>query len=451
MTTSDTTSGTTSDTAAARSCPVMLVAAPASGQGKTSVTAALARWHTRQGRRVQVFKTGPDFIDPMLHEQASGRPAYQLDLHMVGEAEIRARLHAAAADADLILIEGVMGLHDGDPSSADLARLLDLPVLLVLDAAAMAQTFGALVHGLATWRGGVRLAGVVANRVGSDGHAAMLAPCLPDGVPLMAALPRSDDLALPERHLGLVQAHELPDLQRRLDALADAWDTAATKLGQLGYLPPPSRLDAPARDLTPPPLLAGVHVAIGRDAACSFIYPANVDLLRALGAELSFFSPLADAALPPCDAVWLPGGYPELHLDAIAANRAMAAALQAHHAAGRPIWAECGGMLMLTESLADADGRSAPMFGLLPGQGVMQRRLAGLGLQDAELPEGTLRGHTFHHSRLETPLEPLLHARARRGGRAGEAVYRQGRLTASYFHAYFPSNPAAVAELLRPA
>lgn len=432
-------------------CPAMLVAAPASGQGKTSVTAALARWHRRQGRRVRVFKTGPDFIDPMLHEQASGAPVYQLDLFMGGEAEVAARLHAAAADADLILVEGVMGLHDGEPSSADLARRFGLPVLLVLDARAMAQTFGALVHGLASWRGGVTLAGVVANQVGSAGHAAMLAPSLPEGVPLLAALPRDPALALPERHLGLVQAAELPDLDRRLDAWADAWQAAAQACGQLDFMPAAVAFAPAAVALPVAPALHGVRVAVGRDAVCSFIYRANLDALAGLGAELVFFSPLADSALPACDAVWLPGGYPELHLDALARNTTMAQALQAHHAAGKPMLAECGGLLLLLQTLTDAQGQGAAMFGLLPGHGVLQSRLAGLGLHSAALPEGELRGHAFHHSLVETPMAPLLHTRPLRGRRGGEAVYRSGRLTATYFHAYFPSNPAAVAALLGPA
>ncbi len=195
----------------------MLIGAPASGQGKTCVTAAITRFHALQGRRVQVFKTGPDFIDPLFLARAAGRPAYQLDLWMGGETHCRSLLSAAASEADLILVEGAMGLFDGSPSSADLAAAFGLPVLAVIDAGAMAQTFGAIAYGLAHYRDGIRLAGVVANRVGGPAHAGMLESALPPGIRMKAALPHDARLALPERHLGLVQASELDDLELRLD------------------------------------------------------------------------------------------------------------------------------------------------------------------------------------------------------------------------------------------
>jgi cobyrinic acid a,c-diamide synthase len=193
-------------------------------------------------------------------------------------------------------------------------------------------------------------------------------------------------------------------------------------------------------------LLKGLRIGIARDDAFAFLYPANLDLLAELGAQRVFFSPVAGEPLPECDAVWLPGGYPELHLARLAGNTALAAGLRAHHAAGKPIVAECGGMLYLAENLCDVAGTCAPMAGLLPARAVMQPRLAGLGLQQVELPEGTLRGHTFHHSRMETTLTPLARACNPNGG-DGEAIYRQGRLTASYMHFYFPSNPEAAARL----
>ncbi|MBI5329832.1 MAG: cobyrinate a,c-diamide synthase [Betaproteobacteria bacterium] len=417
------------------------MAAPASGQGKTSVTAALARKHRNAGRRVRVFKTGPDFLDPMILARASGQPVYQLDLYMGGEAHCRQLLHNAAREADLILIEGVMGLFDGAPSSADLAALFHLPVLAVIDGSAMAQTFGALAHGLSTWRPDVRVTGILANRVGSPAHAGMLRDALPPGLVWHGALPRDPAHALPERHLGLVQGDEITDLEARLDALAAALPDQAL------HLPEPVAFPVDA-DGPPPlsPLLHGQRIAIARDAAFSFLYPANLDLLAALGAKLTFFSPLAGDALPDCDALWLPGGYPELHLQALTANTALTAALRKHHTAGKPILAECGGMLFLAETLTDAQGRTAPMAGLLPARAVMQPRLTALGLQEIPLPEGVLRGHTFHHSRLETDLSPLVRASHPNGG-AGEAVYRLARLTASYVHFYFPSHPEAAAKL----
>ncbi|QSA98750.1 cobyrinate a,c-diamide synthase [Methylococcus sp. EFPC2] len=425
-------------------CPALLISAPASGQGKTTVTAALARFHRNRGRRMRVFKTGPDFLDPMILERASGASVYNLDLWMGGEVHCRELLSAAAGEADLILVEGVMGLYDGTPSSADLAALFGIPVLAVIEASAMAQTFGALAHGLATFRPGLPFAGVLANRVGSESHAAMLRESLPPGLRFFGTLPRSAELALPERHLGLVQSQEIADLDARLDHAAAALDAAWADA-----LPEP--VDFHATETEPlPRLLDGVRIAVARDAAFAFLYPANLDVLRALGAELLFFSPLAGDTLPEADAVWLPGGYPELHLSALAENRRLKDSLRAHCRAGKPLWAECGGLLYLLESLADASGRTGEMAGLLPGQGALQNGLVNLGLQALDLPEGELRGHSFHHARADVALEPAMHTRAARHHGRPEAVWRVGRLTASFFHAYFPSNPQAVAALFRP-
>ena len=421
-------------------CPSLLIAAPASGQGKTTVTAALARLHARQGRRVTVFKCGPDFLDPQIHAVASGRPCQNLDFGMCGEEDARWRLARAAKDSDLILIEGVMGLFDGTPSAADIACRFGIPVMAMIDASAMAQTFGAVAHGLATYRPGLPFAGVLANRVGSPFHGELLAKSLPSGMGWFGAVARNTDASLPERHLGLLQAAEIGDLMNRLDLLADALSATTT-------------VDLPAAvefaDAPPPvipPLLAGKRIAIARDAAYGFIYPANLETLRDLGAELLFFSPIAGETLPECDAVWLPGGYPELHAEALNANQALWVALRTHAAAGKPLLAECGGMMSLFEQVTDKAGITHAFAGLLPGIAVMQQRLAALGLQIADLPEGRLHGHTFHFSRSETPFQPLCRA-STPDGRPGEAVYRLGRLTASYVHFYFPSNPHAVAAL----
>ena len=424
-----------------RRCPALFVAAPASGQGKTTVTAALARLHRSQGRRVRVFKTGPDFLDPMILETASGAPVYNLDLWMGGEDHCRRLLYEAAGEADLILIEGVMGLFDGERSGADLAALFGVPVLAVIDGSAMAQTFGALAHGLATYRPGLPFAGVFANRVAGERHYQMLVESLPEGVRAFGWLGRDEALGLPDRHLGLVQAQEIGDLEVRIDR------AAAALRGVAGELPPAVDIAAPPEEEVGRPRLDGVRVAVARDEAFAFVYHANLDTLRALGAEVGFFSPLEDRHLPPADAIYLPGGYPELHLERLAARAARRGRLAAHHAAGKPIVAECGGMLYLCESLTDAEGRSAEMVGLLPGRAAMQERLANLGLHRVTLPEGELRGHTYHYSRLETPLAPVATSEPARAGRGGEPVYRQGRLQASYLHLYYPSNPAAVARL----
>lgn len=419
---------------------VVLISAIASGQGKTSTTAALARKLSRQGQRVRVFKTGPDFIDPMLLERACGAPVYSLDLWMVGHQASQALLAQAAAEAEVILIEGVMGLYDGSPSSADLARAFGVPVLAVLDASAMAQTVGALALGLRDF-GPVNLAGVIANRIASPGHAAMVASAMRD-IPLLGSLPRQEH-ALPERHLGLVLPQEVAQLDALLDQLAEqltldqaAWD--ALPLTQFD-MPPPATLT---------PALQGKQIAVARDAAFAFLYPANLACLRALGAELLFFSPLADQAVPQsADAVYLPGGYPELHGASLAQAGQWQQSMRRAHAAGLPILAECGGMMALTEALSDQQGRRWPMAGLLAGQVTMQQKLAALGPQAWVTAHGELRGHTFHYSRFDTSLTAVQHTVKQANGAAGEAIYREGNLHASYFHTYFPSNPAATAAL----
>lgn len=431
--------------AAVRGVPAMMFAASASGQGKTTITAALARLHARQGRAVRVFKSGPDFLDPTWLAAASGAPVHSLDLWMTGIDDARLRLAQAARSADVILVEGVMGLYDGDPSSADIARRFGLPVLTVIQAGAMAQTFGALAYGLANYGEPFASMRVLANSVGSPRHADMLRASLRGNIEWAGALARDASVALPERHLGLYSANELPDLMARLDRLADLLEPLPA-----AQLPPSVRFE----DMSPPPplpqTLAGKTIAVACDDAFRFIYPANVDTLEALGARVALFSPLRDADLPPCDAVWLPGGYPELHAAALAANASMKEALRRARASGLPMLAECGGMMALFETLVDKNGEAHPMAGVLPGTVRMQRRLAALGHQAVSIPwldNATVRGHTFHYSQTETTLLPATRATSPRDGKPGEAVYRVGALTASYVHLYFPSNPAAVAAL----
>jgi cobyrinic acid a,c-diamide synthase len=412
---------------------------------------------------VRVFKCGPDFLDPHWHALASGEPVYQLDLWMTGEADCCARLKAAAQEADLIIVEGVMGLFDGTPSAANLARHFGLPVLAVVDASAMAGTFGALAFGLQHYRSGLPWAGVLANRVASAGHAEMLRESLQQPQDWLGALLHNPALVLPERHLGLTVASEVPDALARLDAAADA--LAETPLGRMTledlqrwnteFLPTeapahvPADVPATAGFATSSPL-QGKTIAVARDAAFCFIYAANLECLQALGAELRFFSPLTNEPLPACDAVWLPGGYPELHADTLAASTRTRDSLAQHIAAERPLWAECGGMMALFDGLVTVDGQRHVQWGLLPGEVIMHQRLAALGPQQLTLNSGTLRGHTFHYSttattmiattrtaRPETPVTPD----------AGEALWQQGSVRASYFHAWFPSSPVAVAEL----
>ena len=427
-----------------RQCPAVLIAAPASGQGKTTVTAALARMHRQLGRKVRVFKCGPDFLDPMVLEVASGAPVHQLDLWMVGLEQSQRLLWEAAGEADLILIEGVMGLFDGTPSAADLARQFGVPVLGVIDGSGMAQTFAAMAFGLAKFQPDLAFAGVLANKLGSARHGEILRDSLPADIRWFGALPRSADIALPSRHLGLVQAAELADLDARLDAAA-----AALAQSVENALPEPVSFAAPQpRQIEP--LLAGVSIGVARDGAFAFVYQANLQLLQAMGAELVYFSPLNDSKLPEVDSLYLPGGYPELHAAQLSGNKAMQAEIAERHLMGRPMVAECGGMLYLLDSLTDLHGERFEMAGLLSGDAVMQKRLSALALQSVELPEGTLHGHTFHHSQLTSDMQPLVRGDCPNYHRTAEAVYRVERLTASYVHFYLPGNPQAAAALFRP-
>ncbi len=414
------------------SCRAVLVSAPASGQGKTLITAALARAWRNLGLKVQAFKCGPDFLDPMILEVATGRPVYNLDFTMCGENDAEAQLYRAAQQADLIIVEGVMGLHDGTPSSADIATRFDLPVVLTIDASGMAQTFGALASGLLAYNPQLKSAGALANKVGSSGHAQLLKNSLPTHLSWFGALQKDENLSLPERHLGLFRASEIGDLEAKIEAAANALMPDLP-------LPPVVTFQAPQMQVTPK-LLANKTIAIARDAAFCFIYQANLDCLTDMGATLKFFSPLHDQCLPEADAYWLPGGYPELHLSEIGANIAMKNALQAVFNADKPILAECGGMMALSASIDDS-----PCFGLLVGKSKIHDRLQGLGSLNAELPQGVLGAHTFHYGNFETELEPIATAKTRFG--KPENIYRHGSIHASFLHFYFASNPQAAAGL----
>ena len=429
--------------AESRTCRALLVSATSSNQGKTTITAALARYFSKQGMRVRVFKTGPDFIDPMILQQASGHAVHQLDLWMGSTEQCRSLLYDAAGEADLILVEGVMGLFDGVPSSADLAQTLGIPVLAVIDASAMAQTFAAVAHGLRNYRSGLPFAGVIANRVGSARHAAMLLPQDSD-IRLFATLPTNTDYTLPARHLGLLQASEIADLDTRLDAAANALQWRHDDLPQVEFA-------APATSAPTAALLRGTRIAVARDAAFSFLYQANLDCLSQLGAKLVFFSPLHDAALPPdTHSVYLPGGYPELHLPTLQDNTSMRASLHAHVQADKPVLAECGGMLYLLDSLTGLQGERGNMLGLLPGHARMEKKLVAIALQSVALPQGEVRGHSFHYSTAEVALPSIAQGKCPNGGALSEGVYRHKRITAAYIHFYFPSNPAAIAPLFLP-
>lgn len=431
-----------------RDCPALFISAPASHQGKTTVTAALARYHRNQGRNVRVFKTGPDFLDPMILSQASGNPVYQLDLWMTGEDTCKALLYEAACQADLILIEGVMGLFDGTPSSADLAETFGIPILAVIDASGMAETFSAIAHGLATFRSVLPFAGVFANRVASNRHFEMIKRHFemnnqkaPGRVKFFGGLLRDSSIELPERHLGLTQSVEITDLENRLSQAAQAISTQA-----IISLPEPVTFEPHLKNGIPE-ILNHLKIGIARDNAFSFIYEDNLQLLKEMGATIHFFSPLTDKALPDVNAVYLPGGYPELHLDMLSSNATMKNAIHNHISQNKALYAECGGMMYLLDSITDKEGKSAPMAGVIRGHAVMQGRLSALDYQSINLPQGKLHGHTFHYSRLFDHSPAYDYAERKYDGERGEPIFRDKNIFASYVHSYFRSNPKAAASL----
>ncbi|MCP4879524.1 MAG: cobyrinate a,c-diamide synthase [Gammaproteobacteria bacterium] len=421
-------------------CPALFLAAPSSGQGKTTITAALARYHRDQGRNVRVFKMGPDYLDPQILEQACGQPVTQLDLWMAGAEYCRQQFFLAAQTADLILVEGAMGMFDGEPSSADLAATFGIPIALVMDVKGMAQTAAAVALGLANYRDDVEVMGLIANNCGTERHAQLVRDALGDRMPLLASLARDEAVSLPERHLGLVQAEEVREELEEKFNLGKAW------LGEQAICDLPASIEFVAQDIVEPqPLLAGMRIGIAKDQAFSFIYSANTRLLETMGADLHYFSPIHDTQLPDLDALWLPGGYPELHAEKLAANHSMRQAIQAFHATGKAILAECGGLLYCLEDLTDLQENTWPMTAILAGQGAMRGKRGCQGMQAAMLPEGEVRAHAHHRSRSQNTPQPIAHGRRQRHPAPGEAIYRQQGLTASYLHLFFPSNPTAIA------
>ena len=457
---------------AAAPAPGLLIAAPASGSGKTTVTLALLRLLRDRGVRAASLKVGPDYIDPAFHAAASGRPCRNLDVWAMRGSTFAAAIAAASEDADLLVAEGVMGLFDGatvdQGSTADVAARTGWPVVLVVDAGAMAASAAALVQGFAGFRADVAVAGVIFNRVGSGRHAALLREAtVRTGVPVLGCLPRDPALALPDRHLGLVQAAEHPDLECFLAAAAEA-ARAAIDVEALLSLPrgprgrPPahdpgaSRASgasgasevsiAPAAEPLPaafPPL--GQRIAVAFDAAFAFVYPLVLEGWRRAGAEVTRFSPLADEAPPPgADAVYLPGGYPELHAGRLAAARGFRAGLRAAADRGAVVYGECGGYMVLGESLVDAHGEAHSMAGLLPLATTFVERRLTLGYRTARtLAAGALgpagarfRGHEFHYARVlrEDGDEPLFRCTDARGNALGPAGCRAGTVAGSFVH-----------------
>lgn len=412
----------------------LILAAPASGAGKTTVTLGILRHLAREGLPVRSAKSGPDYIDPRFHEAATGAPCPNLDAWAMTPGRIRA---IASGDGALI-IEGAMGLFDGAPpdnrgATADLARILGLPVILIVDAARMSGSVAPLVAGFAAHDAQVSVAGVILNNVGSTRHEAMLRRALETGPPVLGALPRTPGLHHPSRHLGLVQAGERADLQAFLDIAADLVGRHVD-MGALMALARPLLPGRAAARLAPP----AQRIAVARDAAFSFAYPHMLDDWRAAGAEILPFSPLADDPVPEAGFVFLPGGYPELHAASLAGASRFMDSLR-REAMRTPIYGECGGYMVLGSGLTDAQGSRWPMAGLLRLETSFAARKLHLGYRnlsaDGGPMAGTWHGHEFHYATtLKAEGVPLFAARDAEGRNLAPMGLREDGVCGSFAH-----------------
>jgi cobyrinic acid a,c-diamide synthase len=430
----------------------VVIAAPRSGEGKTTVALGLMAAMRRRGLEAQGYKVGPDYLDTGYQQYAAGRPGRNLDLFMMGEPAVKSAVAAMAAD--VAVIEGVMGLFDGHrdgltpTSTADVARLLEAPVVLVIDASRLAASAGAIALGFATFDPSVRVSGVILNRWDPRRSKTSVEKALDRaGVETLGYLPAADHLALPSRHLGLVVADELShEVEAVMERLAAHIEEHVDVPRLLESARSPAPLEAPATSqeqaASRPP---GPRIAVAWDHAFAFYYADNLALLRERGADLVFFSPLTASALPACDGLYLGGGYPELHAAALSANDGFRASLAAAIADGLPTYAECGGLLYLCDSLTDLDGVEWPLVGAIPGAAAMHERLQGMGYRSARLaadsllgPAGTVvRGHEFHYSScaLSRPSSPAYDLDGSPEG------YAAGDLFASYIHLHFAGFP----------
>jgi cobyrinic acid a,c-diamide synthase len=428
----------------------MIIAAPRSGAGKTTVTLGLLAALRRRGIAVQAAKAGPDYIDPAFHAVATGRPSLNLDSWAMAPALLDALMREAAKGADILVVEGVMGLFDGvegpagrSGATADLAARFGLPVLLVIDASGQSQSAAALIRGFVTHDPKVRIGGVVLNRVGSERHVKLIAGAVSElGIPILGAIARDARLSFPERHLGLVQASEHGDLAARLARLADMAERHLD-LDAVVALASAPRISPTVKAVALPP--PGMRIALAQDDVFTFVYPHLLSGWRQAGAEIVPFSPLADAAPPEdCDVCWLPGGYPELHAGRLADARRFREGL-ARFAATRRVHGECGGYMVLGESLEDADGVPHAMTGLLGHATSFAQKKLHLGYREARLiadsplgREGSIvRGHEFHYASLiatgnDAPLVELADGQGRTLGTAGG---RRGNVSGTFFHA----------------
>ncbi len=427
-----------------------IIGAPRSGAGKTSVTIGLLRAMRRRGLRVRGVKSGPDYIDPGFHAVACGAAGVNLDCWAMPPDYAQCLATSAAAGMDIVVIESAMGLFDGvaapagrSGAAADLARLLRLPVVLVLDVSGQSQTAAAVALGFANYDPGVRIGGVILNRVGSDRHRRLVTGAIERlGLPVLGSVPRDPTIALPERHLGLVQAREQADAEHSIERLADAMERYVDIAGLLDIAAPLAAGDGAACAALPPP---GQRIAIADDAAFSFLYPHVASHWRDIGAELIPFSPLADQAPDTsCDACWLPGGYPELHGGSLAAAHNFKAGMRAF-AAAKPVHGECGGYMVMGEGLEDASGAMHAMLGLLSHCTSFAHRRMNLGYRQARLladgPLGqrdeVIRGHEFHYATVTSPGRdtPFAELADSQGAAIGPVGGRRGLVTGAFFHA----------------
>jgi cobyrinic acid a,c-diamide synthase len=435
----------------------LIIAAPHSGAGKTTVTLAVLAALRKRGVRVRAAKAGPDYIDPAFHAAVTGAASVNLDSWAMAGGLLDALAAQAAKSADLVVIEGVMGLFDGAATpagqrgaTADLAAHFDVPVVLVVDVARQAQSAAAIVRGFATHDAAVQVGGVILNRVAGERHCALVADAIATfGIPVLGALPRDAALTLPERHLGLVQAGEHPDLDSLIDRLA-ATAERHLDLDALIGAGAPFKFTAPPRAAAalPPP---GQRIALASDRAFSFVYPHLLEAWRSAGAEIVPFSPLADEPPPQdADSCWLPGGYPELHAETLAAAQRFSTGLR-RFAETRPVHGECGGYMVLGESLEDKAGQRHAMTGLLGHSTSFAKPKLHLGYRTARLLSdcllgrgGTIvRGHEFHYASLlsagaDEPFAELADSDSRLREKSGG---RRGRVTGAFFHAIAASPP----------
>ena len=437
---------------------LLVVGGVSSGVGKTTVTLALLEALRRRGLTVQAFKVGPDFIDPGFHEVVTGRGSYNLDGWMCGRDHATATVAHYAGDADLALVEGVMGCFDGldglseDGSTAQMAKWLNAPVVLVLDAQAQARSAAAVVLGFEQFDPAMQLAAVIANQVGGETHArwireAVAARCR---ARVVGAIPRDESVALAERHLGLMTAGEgglTVEKRQRLAELIERSVDLDDVLSLAVPLPVPGTA-APSPSLRRAPR---ARIGIAHDAAFCFYYRDNLALLEAAGAELVSWSPLDDTVLPAVDGLYFGGGYPELYGATLAENRAMLTAVRSLASEGRPIYAECGGLMYLADAIEDLDGATHRMVGLLPATVRMRPRRLSLGYTEVTLhgdsplgqSGGIARGHEFHYSSLDPVPSwiPRAYRLRRRQGEERAEGYLIGNALLSYVHLHFASNP----------